>query len=274
MIGILHHPKVPSAEPLASQIEDWLVERGHAVWKSAIHSELDDLVAQSSMFVALGGDGSILHTARLGAEHGIEIFSVNLGRLGFLTEASPDDWRERLTKVLAGKYRVEKRLMLQAHVERDGKKLNNLIGLNEVVVSRGRQARVLHFKLYVDGDLVTSIVADGIITATATGSTAYALAAGGPILPPELLNFVIVPVAPHLSLDRPIVLHEEAVVTIDVGFDHEASLTADGSDSVDLVDGDKVVISRAPYQSKFVRVDDPSYFFRRLLARGVALRRN
>ncbi len=274
MIGILHHPKVPTAEPLASQIEAWLTERGYTTWKSPIQNELDDQVQNSKLLIALGGDGSILHTARLGAAHGTEIFSVNLGRLGFLSEASPEDWQARLTAVLAGQYRVEKRLMLHAHVERDGAQLGNLTALNEVVVSRGRQARVLHFKLYVDGDLVTSIVADGIITATATGSTAYALAAGGPILPPELLNFVIVPVAPHLSLDRPIVLHEEATVTIHVEFDHEASITADGSDSIDLVNGDTVVITRAPHQSLFARVDDPSYFFRRLLARGVALRRN
>lgn len=274
MIAILHHPMIPRSQPLAQEVKSWLQQRGEKTWLGSIWDEqsVQDQLNNTSLLIALGGDGSILRAARAAAAQHIPVFSINLGKLGFLSESSPDNWQERLAKMLAGDFRRERRLMLNAFIYRNGEIVGQMTALNEVVVGRGSQARVVRFQLHVDGNHVTSYVADALIAATPTGSTAYSLAAGGPIMPPELPNYAIVPVAPHLSLDRAIVLYEKAEATIEVNFDHEASITADGQDSMALESGDVVTITKAPFEAVFVRVDDPSYFYRRLMARGSGLR--
>ena len=275
MIAILHHPMIARSQPLAEEVCAWLTERGEQAWLGSIWDEetIADRLSETTLLIALGGDGSILRAARVAAARHIPVFSINLGRLGFLSESSPDNWPERLEKVLTGEFRRERRLMLHATIMRSGEAIGNVTALNEVVVGRGSQARVVRFHLHVDGNHVTSYVADALIAATPTGSTAYSLAAGGPIMPPELPNYVITPVAPHLSLDRAIVVDEKAEVTIEVIFDHEASMTADGQDAFNLEDGDIVRIAKAPFEAVFVRVDDPSYFYRRLMARETGLRK-
>jgi NAD+ kinase len=169
--------------------------------------------------------------------------------------------------VLLGDFWLEKRLMAEATLQRNGRLLNNFIALNDVVIGRGAQARVLRLELRVDGDLVTEYTADALIVATPTGSTAYSMAAGGPLLPPQLQNFVVVPVAAHLSLDRPLVLHENAEIVIRVNMDHEAMLTADGQHGVALENDDEVVIKKHKDYAHFARVDSAGYFYRRLLRR-------
>lgn len=270
MFGVLYHPKIERSKPLAEAICAWLHERGHHAWQESVWDEtaFQSNVDGITLLIVLGGDGSVLRAARAAAPHGVPIFSVNLGRLGFLTEATVDDWPDRLDAFLHDRHRLERRLMLRVSVEREGQLLHRVSALNEAVVGRGRQARVLRFKLFVDGDHVASYVADGVILATPTGSTAYALAAGGPIMPPELPNFVVVPVAPHLVLDRSIVLYEKSVAQLSVYFDHEASVSVDGRESFPLEDGDCVTICRAEHESLFVRVDDPSYFYKRLMDRS------
>lgn len=274
MIAILHHPMIPRSQPLAQEVQAWIEAQGETTWLGSIWDEetIQTRLYKTSLLIALGGDGSILRAARAAAAQHIPVFSINLGKLGFLSESSPDNWQERLTSVLAGDFRRERRLMLNASVFRNGEVVGRMMALNEVVVGRGSQARVVRYHLHVDGNHVTSYVADALIATTPTGSTAYSLAAGGPIMPPELSNYAIVPVAPHLSLDRAIVLYEKAETTIEVDFDHEATLTADGQDSLALQTGDVVRITKAPFEAVFVRVDDPSYFYRRLMARGSGLR--
>lgn len=267
MIGVLTHPKIARSQPLADEIGGWLVERGHgvchgSVWDSA---ELKRCMPQLSLAIVLGGDGSILRAARAAAPVGVPVFSVNLGKLGFLSEASPTDWPDRLNRFLNGAYWLEKRLLVQSDVVRAGSTLATLHALNEIVVGRGRQARLITTELYVNDDYVTTYTCDGLIAATPTGSTAYSLAAGGPILPPRLENFLINPVAPHLSLNRALILPANATVRIVLNMDHEASLTADGQDAVSLVDGDEILITRAPFVTSFVRIGDDSYFYRRLM---------
>jgi NAD+ kinase len=205
--------------------------------------------------------------ARMAVPHEIPIFGINLGRVGFLSEARPDNWPEKLNRVLSGEYWIERRLMLRAEVVRRGDSLADLTALNDVVVSRGAQVRVVRFHLYVDGDHVTSYTADGLIAATPTGSTAYSMAAGGPLLPPQLQNFLVLPVAPHLSFERPLVLHQEANVKIRVETEHEAIATADGQDAISLQFGDEVNINKHSCDSVFARVDGPSYFYLRLMQR-------
>ena len=139
--------------------------------------------------------------------------------------------------------------------------------LNDVVVSRGSLARVVRIRADVNGGHLTTYVADGVIVSTPTGSTAYALAVGGPILPPDLRNILLIPIAPHLSLTRPIVLDRGSVVTLHVQTDHTAILTVDGQFLIDLQDGDRVIVTSSPHTARFVRVQPRSYFYKTLLER-------
>lgn len=268
-IGILHHPKIVEAAPLATAVCGWLQERGLTAWieDDWDNEDLDAQLAETELLLVLGGDGSLLRATRLAMPHHIPVMGINMGRVGFLTEAQPTDWQVRLERVLAGDFWLERRLLAHATLWRDGRSLNEFIALNDVVMGRGAQARVLRLELRVDGDVVTTYTADALIVATPTGSTAYSMAAGGPLLPPQLQNFVVVPVAAHLSLDRALVLHEEAEIAIQVFMDHEAMLTADGQQGVALVDGDQIIITKHDEYAAFVRVDNAGYFYRRLLQR-------
>lgn len=267
MIGLLDHPKISRSQHLASEVALWLRAQGHTVWQGSIWQEdgLETHLPVSRLLVVLGGDGSILRAARLAAPHHVPIFSINLGKVGFLSEAQPEEWAVKLAEVVAGRYWLERRLMLTATVYRAGTALPAQTALNEVVVGRGRQARVIRVDLSVNDDHVTTYLADGVIAATPTGSTAYALAAGGPILAPDLANYLLIPVAPHWSLDRALVLPHQAVVRLQIFMDHEATLTADGQTATELVNGDEIVIQQAAYDAHFARVNHPSYFFRRLV---------
>lgn len=269
MIGILHQPRIPETAAMAREIQAWLAAQGIAAWAGSTWDEeaVNGNMGQFNLLIVLGGDGSTLRAARLSVPHGVPIFGINMGRVGFLSEAQLDNWQEKLGKVLRGEYWLERRLMLYAALERNGRILNTLTALNDIVVGRGRQARVLRLTLYVDGDHVTRYTADALIVATPTGSTAYSMAAGGPLLPPQLQNFVVVPVAAHLSLDRALVLHEEAEIAIVVQMDHEASLMADGQDGISMEDGDKVIVRKHDHYCSFVRVESSGYFYRRLMRR-------
>lgn len=268
-VGILHQPKIAGSEPLSREIAHWLEERGIRTWCGSgwEDHEVDGHASEFDLLIVLGGDGSTLQAARLMAPYDVPLFGINLGRVGFLSEAQPGEWREKLTHVLQGNYWIERRLRLQAFLHRDGNVPGEFVALNEVVMGRGQQARVIRLHLLVDGDLVTTYVADALIVATPTGSTAYAMAAGGPLLPPQLQNFVVVPVAAHLSLNRALVLHEEAEISIRVEMDHEANLTADGQQGAPLHDGDRILIKKHNQPCLFARVDTPGYFYRRLMRR-------
>lgn len=268
--GIITHPKKKKSVALGVEMISFLELRG-LVWMT---DEWDGEFAQkeitdTDLLVVLGGDGSILRAASLSAKQNVPIFGVNLGRVGFLSEAEPSEWKTKLNKVLDNKFRIEKRLMLDATLWRDGKKIDCLTALNEIVVGRGSQARVLNFELSVGDVPVTHYIADGMIAATPTGSTAYASAVGGPILPPELPNFLVVPVAPHWSLERAIVLHRDATAVLTVTFDHEATMTADGRDHLPLESGDEIRITQSAATCSFVRTENESYFYNRLMERHV-----
>lgn len=273
VVGVLHHPHKEEARLLALEVRQWLEARGVQAWVARGHDgkaealQLQKRIPGSSLLVVLGGDGSTLRAARVAAPYCVPIFGINLGRVGFLSEAEPENWQDRLNKVLEGQHWVERRLMLQATVVRDGVEVRKFLAVNDVVAGRGAQARVLRLHLYVDDDLVTTYTSDGLIVATPTGSTAYAMAAGGPLLPPELPNFLVVPVAPHLSLDRAVILHQEAVVAIQVEMDHEATLSADGQTFFSMDSQDRLLVSKHDDDTCFARVGSPSYFYHRLMER-------
>ncbi len=268
-IGILHHPRIPASKPLSKEICEWLEKNGHSSWAASTWQEEHILanINQCELLIVLGGDGSLLRAARMAVQADVPIFGINMGRVGFLSEAQLDDWPVRLTRVLNNDYWIEERLLIRAELEREGEIVDQFTALNDLVIGRGQQARVVRFQLWVDGDMVTTYTADALIVSTPTGSTAYAMAAGGPLLPPQLQNFVVLPVAPHLTFNRSLVLHEEAEIVIDLDMDHEAYLTPDGQHGVSLQSGDKILIRKNDKRCKFARVESSGYFYRRLMGR-------
>lgn len=264
---ILTHPKLDDAVMEAEKIALFLRERGIHEAHGLLYDE--DLRGQIKagefdVLIALGGDGTMLRAGHLGGPCDIPILGINLGKFGFLTEVRRDQWQEMLKKLLDGNYWLEHRMTLCAEHWRGEEKLGVWEVLNEVVVSRGQYVRPVSLIAHVDHRYLTTYVADALIAATPTGSTAYAMAAGGPILPPELRNILIVPVAPHLSIEQAIVLAEGASVTITVKTDHDAVVCADGQHPVNMADGDRVEAHAGEHNVHFVRFQDPGYFYRNL----------
>jgi len=268
-LGLLHHPKLPESLDLAEEMVRYLEERGVSPWLCSAwdEEEITCHVSDLDLLITLGGDGTILRAARIAAQHSVPVVGLNLGRVGFLAEMEVGDWREKLQQVVAGETWLEERVMLQAVLWRGGDALEDFEALNDVVIGRTSLARVVRLSTYIDGSYLTTYVADGLIVATATGSTAYALAVGGPILPPELRNILLIPVASYLSLDRAIVLSEGAKVEVEVSTDHRAILTVDGQIHVELKDADRVAVGASPHTCRFLRLQDRAYFYRNLMKR-------
>lgn len=268
-VGVLRHPKIVETNQVAQQVDDKLREWGvqaHQVstWDTAA---VEAIIDKLDLLVVLGGDGSTLRAARIASGHGVPVTSINMGRLGFLSEMQPDNWEGALQHMVAGEYWVEERMMLRTKAYRDSTSFIARDALNDVVVSRGTLARMVRVRTSVDGSVLTTYTCDGLIVATATGSTAYALAAGGPILPPLLKNIVLVPIAPHLSLDKPMVLSQGSVVEMVVSTDHQAILTNDGQEEMTLRSGDRVVVQASPNVARFARVRPMNYFYQTMMSR-------
>jgi len=272
-VGILHHPKKPESIQLAAQIGRFLQTHGvEEIWhESAWEQEaVMEHLPNVDLLITLGGDGTLLRAARLGAVHGVPMLGVKMGRLGFLAEVEPDDWQDPLEQMLSGDYWIEERLMVRAQLHRPRAKDGEMVticeydALNDVVLSRGGLARVVRIRVELDGGYLTTYTCDGLIVSTATGSTGYALAAHGPILPPGLRNIVVIPIAPHLSMDRAVVLSEGTEIRMSASSDHEAMLTVDGQFVIEVYEGDEVIVVGSPNLARFVRLREPSYFYRML----------
>lgn len=269
-VGILYNARIPRARSLARKIEGWTTARVDQVQICGIDDTTEALcLPEVDLLVTLGGDGSILQAARVAAEHKVLILGINLGRVGFLTEAETDQWEQVLSRALAGDYWVEERMMIRGVTRRGEEVMGEAEALNDVVVGRGGRGRAVRLRAEVDGGELATYVADGLIIATPTGSTAYALAAGGPILPPQLRNILLVPVAPHLSMERPIVLAEGVRVRITVLGHRPAVLMVDGQAAVRLRDGDTVEVEASPHVARFARVQERTYFYKTLVSRLV-----
>ncbi|MGH2581442.1 MAG: NAD(+)/NADH kinase [Anaerolineales bacterium] len=217
------------------------------------------------LVIALGGDGTVLRVGHLCAPIGVPLLAINQGHFGFLIEVEPDDWQALLPRLASGEYWFEERMLIHVELWRDGKRSGEWEALNEAMVGRGRMARPVHLDAILDGHSLTTYVADGLIISTATGSTAYALAVGGPILPPQLRNILLVPVAAHLSMDRAIVLDEGAIIRVEFKRGEECVLSVDGQQSSELKIGDWVEARASQHNLRFLRFQEPNYFYRRLL---------
>jgi NAD+ kinase len=266
---------------LAENVAYTLRQNGFETWLRTAWSadKAQPLVENSDLVVAIGGDGAVLRAARVCAPYQIPLLGINAGYLGFLTEASPDEWDKVLPRIIEGDFWIEERMMLTIEIWRDGVCVATSDALNEVVVGRGAIAKSVWLETYIDEMWTTTYNADGLIIATPTGSTAYALAAGGPILPPELMNILILPVAPHMSMDRPLVLSEGVsikVVNPTHNRDTEVTVTVDGELMESLAVDNFARVTVSNKKGRFVRLRERGYFYRSLLDRlepRLALRR-
>lgn len=210
--------------------------------------------------VAVGGDGTMLGLARTLARSNVPMIGINQGRLGFITDISVDEYPKALPPMLAGDYEEEHRTMLEGGVCRDERSIFEAFALNDVVVSRGASASMVELRVDIGGQFVANIRADGLIVASPTGSTAYSLSAGGPILHPAVASWVMVPIAPHDLSNRPIVLPDAGEIRIEIVAGREASASFDMHSLASLLRGDVVVVRRAPYQARFLHPLGWSYF--------------
>lgn len=265
-VAVTAHPIIPDALTEAAAINGYLKEHGlEAAYGTLDDASLRKRVMQGDLdlLVAVGGDGTMLRASHLCAPFNVPILGINMGRLGFLIQYSREEWHTALEQLLNGNYWIENRMMIRAEHKRAGQSLGNWHALNEAVVCRTAAVRPVRVSASVDGMQLTNYVADGLIAATPTGSTAYALAAGGPILPPELRNILVVPIAPHLSFDRSVVLSEGTSISITLR-SGDAVLSVDGQIPIGLAEADVVEVRAGDYAARFVRFGDPGYFYRNL----------
>jgi NAD+ kinase len=228
--------------------------------------ELQGRVAakQFDLMITIGGDGTMLRAGHLCALVDVPLLGINMGRFGFLMQLSRMEWPHVLPRIFSGDYGYENRMMLKSELWHEGQMIQASQVINEVVVCRGQDVRPIRIHATVDGYRLASYVADGLIAATATGSTAYALAAGGPIMPPELRNILIVAVAPHMTMDRSIILPEGASVEISAETEHDAVISVDGKAPVQVSNEDRIIVTASDHTVKFVVFQDPGYFYRNL----------
>ncbi len=261
------HPEVEKIAMFASQrllaagvevlIEDGLAEQIGQVAGYA-GDEIPSLV---DLILVLGGDGTLISVARLVGDRQIPIVGVNLGQLGFLTEITRDELPDMLDKLIAGDYKISERMMIDALIYRDGKVVGEYTVLNDAVINKGALARIIDMETYVDGRHLSTYKADGLIISTPTGSTGYSLAAGGPIIYPEINSLLITPICPHMLTNRPIIIWSRSIIEIEVKFqDDVVFFTADGQVGHKLLPGDRVEVRRSATRARLVISPYREYF--------------
>ena len=265
-VGIFYHPLIEATQTKAKELQDFLSSRGITAWLCSAWegetagAQLDD----TDLVLSVGGDGTILRSAQAIVPRMTPIIGINLGKLGFMTELSADEAVDKLPLLLSGEGWIDERAMLQAEFSPDGQKTSTYHALNDVVVARGTVARLVSVAASIDGKHLTDYKADGVIIATATGSTGYSLAAGGPILYPQSKDFILVPILPHLSPDYPLVLPAGTVARLNVTAPQQATLSVDGHINVPLPDGAAITVKQSPHRTRFLRIHPEDTFYRSL----------
>lgn len=216
--------------------------------------------ANCDLGLVVGGDGTMLGIGRLLAQFGIPLIGINQGRLGFITDIAFEDYQALLAPMLRGEFEEDRRWMMQAKVVRDGRCVFDATAMNDVVVNRGATTGMVELRVEVDGRFLANQRADGLIIATPTGSTAYALSAGGPLLHPSIGGWVLVPIAPHTLSNRPIVLSDTGEITVEIVAGRDASANFDMQSLATLLHGDRITVRRSDYQMRFLHPKGWSYF--------------
>jgi NAD+ kinase len=265
--GIVANKRKPHIGDLVFKLTSWLEAKGVAplVWddlgdvvKRDDLRSLDDVAGGSDIVIALGGDGTLLRAARAVGDRMIPVLGVNVGSLGFLTEVTVDEMYESLEEILGGGFRYEDRMNVDGAVFRDGEQTASFTALNDIVINKGALSRVIEIKLAVDCGYVTTYTADGLIISTPTGSPAYSLSAGRPIVNPAIEAIIATPICPHTLAVRPMILAPTQELSVDLWAGHslhgepEVKLTVDGQVGFDLLSGDRIVFTRSDQKTRLV----------------------
>jgi NAD+ kinase len=265
-VGVAYHPLNTRVPELIRKLSAILHAHGMEHWQCSAWDTLAlrQYFPDTDLILTVGGDGTILRVAQALDGEPIPITGINLGQLGFLTEIQPDEGSEKLLALLAGKGWYDERAMLDAELQQTVNGCQQILqfsALNDVVMARGAIARIIEVTASVDGSAVDTYKADGALVASATGSTGYALAAGGPILNPKSTDMLLVPILPHVSLQHPLVLNPSSVITLKLSTTSPATLSIDGHISMELFDGSSVMVRSSTKRTRFLRIDPPGYFY-------------
>lgn len=273
-VGLVIKPQISGAQVFIAQLTEWLIHRGcqvladglgHTLFPSSVKIVSNQELAEcSDLIVVLGGDGTMITGARIVGKRPTPILGVNFGYLGYLTEFSPENIFPALELVLAGKHQVDTRIKLEAAVLRNGHEVSRVEVINDVVVNKALLARIIEIQCWIDGQFVSMFRADGLIIATPTGSTAYSLSAGGPIIHPAMHAVVITPICPHTLTNRPLVVSDESVIELHLvatrGDIEDVTLTLDGQIAISLFVDDRIVIRKSDSVLKLIQPPNRNYY--------------
>ncbi|MCW2255396.1 NAD+ kinase [Providencia alcalifaciens] len=271
-IGIVGHPRHPEALSTHELIYNWLLSKNYNAiidkqvakdlnLQNANTGNLTDIGQQADLVIVVGGDGNMLGAARILSRYNNKVIGINRGNLGFLTDLDPDNALQQLSRVLEGEYHEEQRFLLEAQVIKPNQKARKSSAINEIVLHPGKVAHMIEFEVYIDDRFAFSQRSDGLIIATPTGSTAYSLSAGGPILMPNLDAIVLVPMFPHTLSSRPLVISSDSSIRLKFlrnNIDYEVS--CDSQIMLPIQDGEEVIIQRSNKSLNLVHPKDYNYF--------------
>jgi NAD+ kinase len=265
-IGILYHPMVETTLARTRELSDFLLTNGIKVWSCSAWetAQACSLLDGTDLILTSGGDGTLLRAAQVALNFQTPITGINMGNLGFLTEFKADEALERLPELLTGKGWIDERAMLEAEIfmaDSSNKATVSFYALNDIVLARGAIVKLIQVEAAIDGKPVTTYRADGVILATATGSTSYALAAGGPVLYPHSTDFLLVPIVPHLTNGYSLVIPTSGVVSLKLITNSQAVLSVDGHINIPVPSGTKVTIRISAKKTRFLRLREQNYFF-------------
>ncbi|MGL4859966.1 MAG: NAD(+) kinase [Enterobacteriaceae bacterium] len=271
-IGLVGHPRHPDALSTYEMLYSWLKEQNYPVIlerhiakelaiSHARTGSLAEIGQQADLAIVVGGDGNMLGAARVLARYDIKVIGVNRGNLGFLTDLDPDNALQQLANVLNGEYSIEERFILEAQVCRADQQRRISTAINEVVLHPGKVAHMIEFEVYIDERFAFSQRSDGLIISTPTGSTAYSLSGGGPILMPTLNAISLVPMFPHTLSSRPLVIHSDSTIRLRFShFSNDLEISCDSQIALPIQEGEEVLIRRSNYRLQLIHPKDYSYF--------------
>jgi len=270
-IGIVLNIEKEKTLEIARELYCWLCRQGVNVYFLKSHADrlgypdrgIDEteLAERSDCIIALGGDGTLLYTARITAPRETPILGINLGEFGFLVAVEPRNMYDSLEKVLSGKYYIEKRMMLKSTIYRNGKSIDTCFALNDVVITKSGFSRMIKLETFVAGEYVSNYPADGLIISSPTGSTAYTLSAGGPIVSPKVDVIILTPICPHTLVSRPLVISpEEQVRVILKSREHGAIVTVDGQCGFPIKKGDEITVEKASFRTSLICLPGRSFY--------------
>ncbi len=270
-VGLVVNYKKDKTRETACRVIDWLNSKklkvciegnmGKEIGKEELNCPTEKFLKNVDLIISLGGDGTLLRAARLAATEDIPIFGVNLGGLGFLTQIGIDDLGKSLEKLYQEKYFLDERMMLSSTVKRREKEIKKITALNDVVIGKGAFARIICLATYVNNDYVITYSADGLVVSTSTGSTAYSLSAGGPIVNPNINSIILTPICPHTLSARPLIIGENDQVKITLeSSEEEVMVTIDGQEGFILEPNDEVIIKKSDHKAQLITFKEKSFY--------------